>query len=219
MTVQNERSTSDKGAGAEKARLGPSAYLVLGFIAELGPSTPYDLKRAVARSIAYFWSFPHSQLYVEPERLAKLGLLSEEQEEHGRRRRLFSITDAGREALREWLESPSATQTETRDLGLLKLYFADLTSPERVKEMAEEQIALHQERLREYDAIAADMARFETLYLHQIPIRMGYLFEEAFITFWTSILENPPSLDPRIPPLFEEKPGRRSASKGERRKR
>ena len=200
MTVQNERSKS------EVARLGPSAYLVLGFIAELGPSTPYDLKRAVARSIAYFWAFPHSQLYVEPERLAKLGLLSEEQEEHGRRRRLFSITEAGRAALREWLEAPSNQQTETRDLGLLKLYFADLTTPERVRQMAEEQIALHKERLAEYDAIAADMARYEKLHLHQIPIRMGYLFEQAFITFWTSILEDPPALDPRIPSLLDDAP-------------
>jgi DNA-binding PadR family transcriptional regulator len=56
---------------------------VLGFVARLGPSTPYDLKRAVSQSVAYFWDFPHSQLYVEPERLAGLGLLSEEQEEHG----------------------------------------------------------------------------------------------------------------------------------------
>lgn len=214
MTVQNERSRSES-AKPDGARLGPSAYLVLGFIAELGPSTPYDLKRAVAKSIAYFWSFPHSQLYVEPERLAKLGLLSEEQEEHGRRRRLFSITDAGRAALQAWLEAPSATQTETRDLGLLKLYFADLTTPERVRQMAEEQIALHQERLAEYDAFSADMARYEKLHLHQIPIRMGYLFEEAFITFWTSILEDPPVLDPRIPPLMEP-PAPRSKSRSKR---
>lgn len=202
MTVQNERSDSET-TFPDVARLGPSAYLVLGFIAELGPSTPYDLKRAVAKSIAYFWSFPHSQLYVEPERLAKLGLLSEEQEDHGRRRRLFSITAAGREALREWLEAPSVVQTETRDLGLLKLYFADLTTPERVRTMAQEQIALHKERLAEYDAYSAEMARYETLHLHQVPIRMGYLFEEAFITFWTSVLEDPPTLDPRIPSLAE----------------
>ncbi len=207
MTVRSERSTSEP-AKPDTARLGPSAYLVLGFIAELGPSTPYDLKRAVARSIAYFWSFPHSQLYVEPERLAKLGLLSEEQEDHGRRRRLFSITEAGRVALKEWLDAPSNTQTETRDLGLLKLYFADLTTPDRVRRMAEEQIALHKERLAEYDAFSAEMARYPKLHLHQVPIRMGYLFEEAFITFWSSILEDPPSLDPRIPSLDDDAPKR-----------
>lgn len=197
-----KRSTDQNGAD-DGPRLGPSAYLVLGFIAELGPSTPYDLKRAVARSISYFWAFPHSQLYIEPERLASLGLLTEVQEDHGRRRRMFTITDTGCAALREWLEAPSTQQTETRDLGLLKLYFADLTSPERVRTMAQEQIALHRERLAEYDAYSAQMARYESLHLHQVPIRMGYLFEEAFITFWASILEDPPSLDARIPALNE----------------
>src|SRR6266545_1396216 len=99
-----------------RSKLGPSAYLVLGFVARLGPTTPYDLKRAVSRSVAYFWDFPHSQLYVEPERLAGLGLLSEYQEQHGRRRRLFTITAAGREELRRWLESPTREQPEVRDL-------------------------------------------------------------------------------------------------------
>jgi len=183
--------------GPARPKLGPSAYLVLGFIAELGPSTPYDLKRAVSRSIAYFWDFPHSQLYVEPERLARLGLLTENQEENGRRRRLFSITDAGREELRHWLESPSREQTEVRDLGLLKLYFAGLTSPERIRQMADEQIALHEERLAEYDALSEEMARYEHLRPHQVPIRMGYLHEQAWLAFWQSVIDDPPVTNPR----------------------
>ncbi|MEW6472130.1 MAG: PadR family transcriptional regulator [Actinomycetota bacterium] len=180
-----------------KAKLGPSAYLVLGFIAELGPSTPYDLKRAVSKSIAYFWDFPHSQLYVEPGRLAAMGLLSEYQEPHGRRRRLFSITDAGREELQRWLEAPTKEHPEVRDLGLLKLYFSGLTSPARIRRLAEEQIALHRERLAEYDALAKEMTRFERLRPHQVPIRMGYLFEQAVISFWESVLEDPPAVSRR----------------------
>lgn len=178
-----------------RAKLGPSAYLVLGFVAELGPSTPYDLKRAVSKSIAYFWDFPHSQLYVEPGRLAEMGLLSEFQEPHGRRRRLFSITDAGREVLQAWLEEPTREQPEVRDLALLKLYFSGLTTPARIRQMAEEQIALHQERLAEYDGLAADMAEFERLRPHQVPIRMGYLFEQAVIGFWQAVLEDPPAVE------------------------
>jgi PadR family transcriptional regulator AphA len=165
---------------------------VLGFIAELGPSTPYDLKRAVSKSIAYFWDFPHSQLYVEPGRLAGLGFLSEFQEQHGRRRRLFSITDAGRAELKRWLEAPTREHPEVRDLGLLKLYFSGLTSPARIRHLAEEQIALHQERLAEYDSLAEDMAGYKTLRPHQVPIRMGYLFEQAVISFWQSVLDEPP---------------------------
>ena len=175
-----------------RSKLGPSAYLVLGFIAELGPSTPYDLKRAVSKSIAYFWDFPHSQLYVEPGRLASMGLLSEYQEPHGRRRRLFTITETGREELQRWLDEPTREHPEVRDLGLLKLYFSGLTSPARIRRLAEEQIALHRERLAEYDSLAEEMAEFERLRPHQVPIRMGYLFEQAVISFWQSVLDDPP---------------------------
>ena len=49
-------------------RLGPTSYLVLGMVAVRGPSTPYELKRAVARSVGYFWPFPHAQFYAEPAR-------------------------------------------------------------------------------------------------------------------------------------------------------
>jgi DNA-binding PadR family transcriptional regulator len=188
------KATTTKRAKPALPKLGPSAYLVLGFIAELGPSTPYDLKRAVSQSIAYFWDFPHSQLYVEPGRLASLGLLSEFQEQHGRRRRLFSITDAGREELQRWLEAPTNEHPEVRDLGLLKLYFSGLTSPTRIRTLAEEQIALHQERLAEYDGLAEAMTQFDKLRPHQVPIRMGYLFEQAVITFWQSVLDDPPTV-------------------------
>ena len=57
-------------------RLSTTSYLVLGMIALRGPSTPYDLKRAVSRSVGYFWHFPHAQLYSEPDRLADAGLLA-----------------------------------------------------------------------------------------------------------------------------------------------
>ena len=68
-------------------RLGPTSYVVLGSIAVRGPSTSYDLKRFVELTLGHFWSFPHSQLYAEPDRLARAGLLTEEREEGGRRRR------------------------------------------------------------------------------------------------------------------------------------
>ena len=70
--------------------------LVLGLIGLRGPSTPYDLKRAISRSVSYFWPFPHSQLYDEPERLVAAGLLSRTVETSGRRRKLYKLTTQGR---------------------------------------------------------------------------------------------------------------------------
>ena len=87
-------------------RLSNTSYVVLGMIGLRGPSTPYDLKRGIGHSVGYFWPFPHAQLYAEPERLERMGLLAVQPEESGRRRKVYTLTGPGRAALREWLSSP-----------------------------------------------------------------------------------------------------------------
>ncbi|MGH8917396.1 MAG: helix-turn-helix transcriptional regulator, partial [Actinomycetes bacterium] len=72
--------------------LSPSAYVVLGLLDEYGDATPYALDRTIRQSVGNFWSFPRSQLYAEAARLVRLGLVAEEREESGRRRRSLSIT-------------------------------------------------------------------------------------------------------------------------------
>src|SRR6476469_13286 len=101
-------------AGTSSPHLTSTSYLVLGLIEREGPSTPYELKRHVAATIGHFWSFPHALLYKEPPRLVELGLLAEERETEGRRRRLFSITGAGRAAIKAWLAKPALEATELR---------------------------------------------------------------------------------------------------------
>ena len=104
--------------------LTPVSYVVLGLVARDGPSTPYALKTAVGRGVAHFWPFPHSQIYAETERLAGLGLLAEEREHTGRRRRSYRITGEGRAALAAWLAEPTDEPPQIRSLGLLKLFFS-----------------------------------------------------------------------------------------------
>lgn len=82
--------------------------VVLGLIARHGAMTPYELKAKTQESVDYFWPIPHAQLYRIPARLAELGLLQEETEHTGRRRRVFHLTDAGQTALKQWLADPHA---------------------------------------------------------------------------------------------------------------
>src|SRR5438067_12610763 len=88
-------------------KLTPTSYEVLGLVAFLGRATSYDMKRLAAMSVGYFWTFPHSQLYAEPERLVEMGLLEETREEGGRRRRVFSVTEDGTGELEDWLADPA----------------------------------------------------------------------------------------------------------------
>jgi PadR family transcriptional regulator, regulatory protein AphA len=103
-------------------RLTGTSFAVLSLLQMLGEATPYDLKQALERSIENFWPVPHTTFYAEPERLAKAGLLSEQREQQGRRRKLYALTDSGREALREWRDSPVTAPPQLRDEGVLKLF-------------------------------------------------------------------------------------------------
>ena len=178
-------------------RLTPTACLVLGLLARDGPSTPYELKRHVAATLGHFWSFPHTLLYGEPARLAGLGLLTEEREEGGRRRRIFTITPAGLDALRAWLGQPSREPTELRDPGLLQLFFADLGPPDARRAIAAEQLAIHRAKVAEYEddqrlergSRGAGPGRRTDERWHGETVRMGLLYEHAAVDFWAGILD------------------------------
>jgi PadR family transcriptional regulator, regulatory protein AphA len=160
---------------------------VLGLVAR-GAATPYELKQKVARSVGYFWMFPHSQLYSEPARLAELGLLEEQREQEGRRRRVYSITEAGTRALTDWLREPTSETPQVRDTGLLKLFFGDVLSEDELVALARAQEQSHRERLAVYEALEqsvpddATQAAFPRKTLH-----MGLLMERAFVEFWGDI--------------------------------
>jgi len=126
--------------------LTPVSYVVLGLVTRDGPVTPYDLKAAVGRGVAHFWQFPHSQIYSESERLARLGLLVEERETTGRRRRHYRVTAEGEKALAAWLAEPTSEVPQVRSLAMLKLYFGQLAHPEDIAALARAQQAMHRER-------------------------------------------------------------------------
>jgi PadR family transcriptional regulator, regulatory protein AphA len=168
-------------------RLGPVSYLVLGITAVRGPTTPYQLKRFVQISIGHFWPFPHTQLYAEPARLAEAGLLDETREESGRRRRYYSITDAGRERLDQWLVESVTSPTEFRDLGLLKLFFSELTGTDEMLALAREQVAAHRAKLAVYDEIRARYAERPEFANRLLSLELGIRLATAAAGFWEEV--------------------------------
>jgi PadR family transcriptional regulator AphA len=180
---------------ASSAHLTSTSYLVLGLIEREGPSTPYELKGHVAATIGHFWSFPHALLYKEPPRLVELGLLTEEREANGRRRRLFTITNRGRAAIQSWLAKPSQESTELRDAGLLQLFFADLGSTDDRRALAVAQLAIHRAALAGYE----DDQRVEGIingsngaartveHWRGVTLPMGLLYERAALQFWEGV--------------------------------
>jgi len=194
--------------------LSASAYVVLGLLEQSGSATPYALDREIQQSIGHFWAFPRSQIYAEAARLVRHGLVREEREGAGRRRRTLSLTPAGRDVLAQWLTGPADQVTEIRDEGLLRIFFQRVgeSGTEPVRQLAVQQREAHRRKLAQYETIlasAAPPAQHATDAPGLDPgfgppqaaaLAFGLRFEQLAIAFWTEIAERGASaVDPRLP--------------------
>jgi PadR family transcriptional regulator, regulatory protein AphA len=164
-------------------RLTPTSYIVLGLINAAGrPATPYELKQMHASGIGGFWTLNHAQLYAEPDRLVAGGYLTVEREEGGRRRKLYSVTAAGRRALEDWLAEPSDEFTELRDLGLLQLFFG--ADPRAV---AEVQLRIHGDALASYEELHAAADGWPEG--PRLVLESGIGHEREWLRFWKRVAD------------------------------
>ncbi len=166
-------------------QLTPTSFIVLGLLEAVGEATPYELKQAAATRIGDFWSLVHSQLYAEPERLARAGQLTERRETTGRRRRHYTLTESGRRAYRDWLQDPHVGAYELRDPGLLKLALG--ADP---AQLAPAQLAAHRATLQAYEAIAATHSSGGDGDGRLLSLQAGIGHEREYIRFWSKVARN-----------------------------
>jgi DNA-binding PadR family transcriptional regulator len=104
------------------------SYEILGLVGTTGAG-PHDLRRMVRRGRMLDWA-GESRYYVEPKRLARLGYL-EPRKEPGRTRErtVYTLTDKGLQALREWAQTP-VHFTPLKSELLVRLLIADLVGEE-----------------------------------------------------------------------------------------
>ena len=91
-----------------------------------GEASGYDLAKGFDASVANFWAATPQQLYRELDRLAGQGLIQARvvQQERRPNKRMFSLTDAGRDAIAEFtVTAPRASVI--RDELMIKVQAAD----------------------------------------------------------------------------------------------
>jgi PadR family transcriptional regulator AphA len=173
---------SSTDATASELRLTETSYIVLGLIGQIGPATPYDLKRVAQLSTVNFWSVPHTQLYTECARLAKEGLLTERREQSGRRRRVYRLADEGRRALERWRSEPTGELEQVRDPATLKLFLGGDPAT-----LAAAQVEAHRYQLKAYEELHASMVEGPRGW--RLALEAGIGHEREFIRFWTRVSE------------------------------
>ncbi|HYQ79529.1 MAG TPA: helix-turn-helix transcriptional regulator [Solirubrobacterales bacterium] len=167
---------------SKSIKLTGTSYALLALLREFGEMTSYDIKQAMESSIQNFWPVPHTTAYEEPARLAGAGYLSARQEEGGRRRRVYSLTEEGREALAAWAAEPSAAAPQLRDEAMLKVFAGGDPAP-----LAGLRLDWHRaklEELRGYLALVRESEGFEG---SERTLLAGIAYEEKMVELLGSL--------------------------------
>jgi PadR family transcriptional regulator, regulatory protein AphA len=108
------------------------SYEILGLVGRGGVGA-HDLLQMARRGRMLDWA-GESQYYVEPKRLAKLGYLDARRAPgKTRERTVYTLTEKGLDALREWARTPVSFQPFKSEM-LMRLLVADLVGEDPVRE-------------------------------------------------------------------------------------
>jgi DNA-binding PadR family transcriptional regulator len=167
--------------------LSTTSYAILGLLA-LRPWTTYELAKQVQKSLGWFWPRAERKLYDEPKRLVTAGLATSVIEMTGARQStVYSITDGGRAALREWLDEPAAPPTLEFE-GMIKVFFSDGGSLDQLRATLVSIAETADARLVELHAkndenVAGDVPFRDRLAINTIGLRLMVDHERSIATW------------------------------------
>jgi DNA-binding PadR family transcriptional regulator len=165
------------------AELSLFSYEILGLVGQTG-AAPHDLRGMVQRGRILDWA-GESQYYAEPKRLARLGYLDARKEPgKTRERTVYTLTEKGLDALREYARTPARFVAVKSDL-LLRLLIADLVGEASTRDSITpltDEIADLEARLDEAAASAHTLPHREKYLLLVIDyLRRRLALEAAFV--------------------------------------
>ncbi|MFG3343943.1 PadR family transcriptional regulator [Streptomyces sp. NPDC048018] len=167
------------------------------------PGSGYELARRFERSIGYFWTATHQQIYRVLKRMESDGWVeAREVPQHGRPdKREYSVADLGRAALSSWLNEPTEPESVRHDLAV-KIRGAAFDDPAALVREVERHRRAHTERLAHYLAgeirdftgpdarmpAAPDGAPDAERELQHVVLRGGVAYERMMIAWLDDVL-------------------------------
>ncbi|HEY9722183.1 MAG TPA: PadR family transcriptional regulator [Oscillatoriaceae cyanobacterium] len=118
--------------------------------------TGYDLTKQFDSTIGNFWHAKHSQIYPELASLTKEGLLTYElvTQTSKPNKKVYTITDAGREALANWMSEPADIRS-VKDSLILRIWLAGQVDPSSLLPQLRSALEGWEQRLRSYREVEA----------------------------------------------------------------
>ncbi|WP_157153306.1 PadR family transcriptional regulator [Brachyspira murdochii] len=128
--------------------MGVLKYAILGLLNQKN-MTGYDITKEFEETLCEFWSAKHSQIYPELKSLNEKGMVEYKIEISGTvlEKKLYSITELGRNDFMKWLESKIDIPPTFKDEFRLQLFFSDCLSEKTREELIINHLNQHEKRL------------------------------------------------------------------------
>lgn len=162
------------------------------------PHSGYELLQAMKRPIGFFWQASQSQIYPELKRLEVLDLVTFVLVEQSSRpdKKVYSITEAGREALQKWAVAPAEPEPSRNEL-LLKTYALWLADPAKALKLFRAQEDRHLSQLAQYQRILASIEEehpapikvHEPLFGDYATLQIGLRYERDYVEWCRWVIE------------------------------
>ncbi len=152
-------------------------HAMLGFI-DMIPLSGYDLKKMFDSSVRFYWTATHSQIYRTLNEMNRDGLTEIErvQQIDSPNKKIYHITEKGKEELRNWIRE-SSDLPPVRHKLLVQLSWADRLETAEIIGVLEAYADKLKERLALYYS-----------HEHREVLRMSRSEREQFL--WQSTLDN-----------------------------
>lgn len=149
--------------------------VILGLLSH-EPLTGYEIKKRMDTALKYFWGASYGSIYPTLSRLVSDGLAVRKADmENGRNKQIYTITEAGRERLKQWLSVP-VEKDELRCETLLKLFFGNEAGPAQTLA----HIGAFREKIEAELSQLEAMQRVLEMYLDQDETHRYYLLTVRF---------------------------------------
>ncbi|MEC4016594.1 PadR family transcriptional regulator [Streptomyces sp. H27-D2] len=159
------------------------------------PGSGYELARRFDRSIGYFWTATHQQIYRVLKRMEGDGWIDVCQVSQEARpdKKVYSVAGPGRTALAGWLREPVEPESIRHDLAV-KIRGAAFDAPAGLIAEVERHRAAHADRLARYlagerrDFPAPDAAPDAGRELQHVVLRGGIEYERMTLAWLDDVL-------------------------------
>src|SRR5690242_1506952 len=153
------------------------------------PAAGLELARRFDRSIGFFWSATHQQIYRVLRRMEQDGWVTARVVEQSGRpeKREYSVTDAGRTALADWIATTTPRPAFRSEIAV-KLRGASYGDRAALLADVAELLADHRTRLAHYESLAArdypEPDRLHGADLDTYLVLRGGILQETFWIAW-----------------------------------